>query len=50
MGYVLSFDKAKRAIVGDRLDALRGRVRDEIESAGAFVVRTHAGLFIARKA
>ena len=48
--YVLSFNEAKRAIVGDRLDKLRRRVRDEIESAGAFVVRTHVGLFTARKA
>ena len=48
--YVLSFDEAKQAIVGDRLDELRRRVRDAMASAGAFVVRTHAGLFIARKA
>lgn len=48
--YVLSFNEAKQRIVGDRLDELCWRVRDEIRSAGAFVVRTHSGLFIARKA
>ena len=50
VGYVLSFDGAKQVIVGDRLDALHRRVREEIESAGAFIVRTHSGLFVARKA
>lgn len=48
--YVLSFDAAKEIIVGDRLDELRRRVQDDIAAAGAFVVRTHSGLFIARKA
>jgi SAM-dependent methyltransferase len=48
--YVLSFDEAKDVIVGHRLDDLRRRVRDEIEAAGAFVVQTHSGLFLARKA
>jgi SAM-dependent methyltransferase len=48
--YVLSFDQAKEAIVGARLDKLRRRVQDEIAAAGAFVVRTHSGLFIARRA
>jgi hypothetical protein len=33
-----------------RLDELRRRVQHEIQSAGAFVVHTRAGLFIARKA
>jgi SAM-dependent methyltransferase len=47
--YVLSFNEAKQRIVGDRLDELRRRVRDEMGSAGAFVVRTHSGLFIAAK-
>jgi SAM-dependent methyltransferase len=50
VGYVLSFDQSKQAIVGDRLDELRRRVHKEIESAGAFVVHTHSGLFVARKA
>jgi SAM-dependent methyltransferase len=50
VGYVLSFNAAKQAIVGDRLDELRRRVQHEIRSAGAFVVQTHTGLFIARKA
>jgi len=50
VGYVLSFDEAKQAIVGDRLGELRRRVQDEIGAAGAFVVRTHSGLFIARRA
>lgn len=48
--YVLSFDAAKARIVGDRLEELRGRVQHEIQSAGAFVVQTRSGLFIARKA
>jgi SAM-dependent methyltransferase len=47
--YVLSFNESKHMIVGDRLDDLRRRVRDEIGAAGAFVVQTHSGLFIARK-
>jgi ubiquinone/menaquinone biosynthesis C-methylase UbiE len=49
VGYVLSFDGAKQAIVGDRIDHLRQRVQDEIRSAGAFVVRTHSGTFVAKK-
>jgi hypothetical protein len=48
--YALSFNESKHMIVGDRLDDLRQRVRDEIGVAGAFVVQTHSGLFIARKA
>jgi len=48
--YVLSFDPAKAVVVGDRLDELRRRVQHEIQSAGAFVVQIHSGLFIARKA
>lgn len=48
--YVLSFNEAKQRIVGDRLDALRRRVQHDIQSAGAFVVHTHSGLFIARRA
>jgi SAM-dependent methyltransferase len=48
--YVLSFNTAKQAIAGDRLDDLCRRVREEIGSVGAFVVRTHSGLFVARKA
>ena len=47
--YVLSFNDSKQVIVGPRLDDLRRRVRDEIGAAGAFVVQTHSGLFIARK-
>jgi ubiquinone/menaquinone biosynthesis C-methylase UbiE len=45
--YVLSFNEAKQAIVGDRLQELRRRVQEEIASAGAFIVRTHTGVFIA---
>jgi len=45
--YALSFNESKQIIVGDRLDDLRRRVRDEIGVAGAFVVQTHSGLFIA---
>jgi SAM-dependent methyltransferase len=48
--YVLSFDAAKEIVVGERLEALRRRVQDDIAAAGAFVVRTHSGLFIARTA
>jgi SAM-dependent methyltransferase len=48
--YVLSFDAAREIVVGDRLEALRRQVQAEMISAGAFVVRTHSGLFIARKA
>jgi hypothetical protein len=48
--YVLSFDEAKERIVGDRLEELRGRVQHEVQSSGAFVVQTHSGLFVARKA
>jgi len=48
--YALSFNESKQMIVGDRLDDLRRRVRDEIGVAGAFVVQTHSGLFIARRA
>jgi SAM-dependent methyltransferase len=48
--YVLSFDAAKERIVGNRLEELRARVQHEIQAAGAFVVHTHSGLFIARKA
>ncbi|MBO0765925.1 MAG: hypothetical protein J2P50_15255 [Hyphomicrobiaceae bacterium] len=47
--YVLSFDAAKEASVGDRLDAC-AVAREDVGSAGALVVRTRSGLFVARKA
>ena len=48
--YVLSFNEAKREIVGERIDELRRRVANEIGATGGFVVQTHSGLFVARKA
>ena len=47
--YVLSAGDAKEIVVGERLDALNRRVHDEIESKGAFVFPTDAGLFVSTK-
>src|SRR5262245_25643230 len=50
VAYVLSFNEAKQLIVGDRLDELRRRVREDVGSANPFIVQTHSGIFVARKA
>jgi len=45
--YILSIEGAPERIVGERLRQLRQRVCNEIHSAGAFVLSTEAGMFIA---
>jgi SAM-dependent methyltransferase len=47
VNYVMSVEGAPQRITGKRLEELRRVVRDEIEAAGAFVVATAAGMFIA---
>ena len=49
VAYVMSVTGAPEQINGPRRDDLWTRVRDEIARAGAFVVRTDAGLFEAMK-
>jgi ubiquinone/menaquinone biosynthesis C-methylase UbiE len=45
--YVMSVEGAPELLTGGRLDALRQRARDEVERAGAFVLPTAAGMFVA---
>jgi hypothetical protein len=47
--YVLSVGNAKQTLQGDRLAQLRDRVQGEIDSHGAFVDATWAGMFVARR-
>jgi ubiquinone/menaquinone biosynthesis C-methylase UbiE len=47
--YVLSVEGAKQILVGEKLEQLRQHVQDEIDRVGAFVDRSHAGVFIVLK-